>query len=60
MTRVGAAIREIELRVENNEKAVASANTSVARGYEIPEGIPENKGCSWAEFLVRQRKSPIL
>lgn len=37
-----AAIREIELRVENAEKMVASAHTSVASGYEIPEGIPES------------------
>lgn len=36
------AIREIEQRVERTEKMVASANTSVAQGYEIPEGIPES------------------
>lgn len=36
------AVREIEQRVEEAEKAVASANTSVANGYEIPEGIPES------------------
>lgn len=36
------AIREIEERVGEAEKMVASANTSVAAGYEIPEGIPES------------------
>ena len=36
------SVREIEQRVEQAEKAVASANTSVATGYEIPEGIPES------------------
>jgi hypothetical protein len=36
------AIREIEQRVERAEKLAASANTSVARGYEVPEGIPES------------------
>ncbi|HSI14034.1 MAG TPA: DUF1552 domain-containing protein [Chthoniobacter sp.] len=37
-----AAVREIEQRVEEAEKAVASANPSAATGYEIPEGIPES------------------
>ncbi|MDR3405294.1 MAG: DUF1552 domain-containing protein [Chthoniobacter sp.] len=37
-----SAVREIEQRVEQAEKAVATANTSVAAGYEIPEGIPES------------------
>jgi hypothetical protein len=37
-----AAVREIEQRVEQAEKMVASANPSVAAGYEIPEGIPES------------------
>ncbi len=36
------AIREIEQRVENAEAMVAKANTSVADGYEIPEGVPES------------------
>jgi len=36
------AIREIEQRVENAERMVASANTNVAAGYEIPEGVPES------------------
>jgi hypothetical protein len=36
------AVREIELRVDQAAKTVASANTSVAAGYEIPEGIPES------------------
>lgn len=36
------AIREIELRVDRAEKMVASANTSVAKGYEVPESIPES------------------
>jgi hypothetical protein len=36
------AVREIEQRVEQAERMVASANTSVAAGYEIPEGIPES------------------
>ncbi|MEA3213278.1 MAG: hypothetical protein QOE70_6335 [Chthoniobacter sp.] len=36
------SIREIEKRVENAEKMVASANTSVAAGYEVPESIPES------------------
>ena len=36
------SVREIEQRVEQAEKAVASANTAVANGYEIPEGIPES------------------
>jgi hypothetical protein len=35
------SIREIEQRVEQAEKMVASANTSVAAGYEVPESIPE-------------------
>src|SRR5260370_2988838 len=30
------------MRDEQAEKAVASANSSVANGYEIPEGIPES------------------
>jgi hypothetical protein len=37
-----SAVREIELRVEEAEKMVASANPSAAAGYEIPEGIPES------------------
>ncbi|MEP6670463.1 MAG: DUF1552 domain-containing protein [Chthoniobacter sp.] len=37
-----SAVREIEQRVEEAEKAVASANSSVTNGYEIPEGIPES------------------
>jgi hypothetical protein len=37
-----SAVREIEQRVEETEKMVASANPSVAAGYEIPEGIPES------------------
>jgi len=37
-----SAVREIEQRVEETEKAVASASPSVANGYEIPEGIPES------------------
>lgn len=37
-----SAVREIEQRVEEAEKAVASANTSMLNGYEIPEGIPES------------------
>jgi len=37
-----AAIREIELRVENAEKMVASAENAPAREYHIPEGIPES------------------
>jgi len=36
------AVREIEQRVEQAERMVASANPSVAAGYEIPEGIPES------------------
>ena len=36
------AVREIEERVAEAEKMVASANTSVAASYEIPEGIPES------------------
>lgn len=36
------SIREIELRVQQAEKMVASANTSVAAGYEVPESIPES------------------
>jgi hypothetical protein len=36
------AIREIELRVDQAARTVASANTSVAAGYEIPEGVPES------------------
>jgi hypothetical protein len=36
------AVREIELRVDQAAKTVASANTSVAAGYEIPEGVPES------------------
>jgi hypothetical protein len=36
------SVREIEQRVVQAEKAVASANPSVAQGYEIPEGIPES------------------
>ncbi len=35
------AIREIEQRVESAERMV-TGNTSVAAGYEIPEGIPES------------------
>jgi len=37
-----AAVREIEQRVERAERMVASANVSVATGYEVPEGIPES------------------
>ena len=36
------AIREIEGRIENAEKMVASAKTNPAAGYEIPEGVPES------------------
>jgi len=36
------AVREIELRVEQANRTVATANTSVAAGYEIPEGVPES------------------
>jgi len=36
------AVRDIELRVEQAEKTIASANVSAATGYEIPEGIPES------------------
>lgn len=36
------SIRDIELRVEQAEKMVASANTGVAAGYEVPESIPES------------------
>jgi hypothetical protein len=35
------AVRDIEQRVERAEQMVA-ANTEVARGYEVPEGIPES------------------
>jgi hypothetical protein len=39
-----SAVREIEQRVEEAEKAVAMASpqTDIARNYEIPEGIPES------------------
>ena len=37
-----ASIRDIELRVEQAEKMVASADTSAAAGYEVPESIPES------------------
>jgi hypothetical protein len=37
-----SAVRDIEQRVEETERMVASANPSVAAGYEIPEGIPES------------------
>jgi len=37
-----SAVREIEQRVVQAEKAVRSADTSVAKNYEIPEGIPES------------------
>jgi hypothetical protein len=37
-----SAVREIEERVVQAEKAVHSADTSVAKNYEIPEGIPES------------------
>src|SRR5260221_6976954 len=36
------SIREIEKRVEEAEKMVAGADTSVAAGYEVPESIPES------------------
>jgi Protein of unknown function (DUF1552) len=36
------AIREIEQRVENAEKMVASTKPNPAAGYEIPEGVPES------------------
>ena len=36
------AVREIELRVDQAARTFASANTSVAAGYEIPEGVPES------------------
>ncbi len=36
------SIREIELRVQQAETMVASANTTVAAGYEVPESIPES------------------
>ncbi len=35
------SVRDIEQRVERAQQMVA-ANTSVAQGYEIPEGIPES------------------
>ena len=37
-----ASVREIEKRVENAERMVASAAPAIAPGYEIPEGIPES------------------
>ena len=37
-----ASVREIEKRVENAERMVASAVPAIAPGYEIPEGIPES------------------
>jgi hypothetical protein len=37
-----SAVREIELRVENAERTVASAGNLPTPGYEIPEGIPES------------------
>ena len=39
-----SAVREIEQRVEEAEKAVATASpqSNIAAGYEIPEGIPES------------------
>ena len=36
------AVREIELRVQDAEKMVKVANTSVAAGYQIPESVPES------------------
>ncbi|RYD41757.1 MAG: DUF1552 domain-containing protein, partial [Verrucomicrobiaceae bacterium] len=36
------AIREIELRVDRAEKMIASTDTSAAKGYEVPESIPES------------------
>jgi len=36
------AIREIEIRVDRAQKMIASSNTQVARGYEVPESIPES------------------
>ncbi|MDQ3624445.1 MAG: DUF1552 domain-containing protein [Verrucomicrobiota bacterium] len=36
------AIREIEVRVQQAERMVASSSPGAARGYEIPEGIPES------------------
>ncbi len=36
------SIRDIELRVQQAEKTVASANTAVAANYEVPESIPES------------------
>lgn len=35
------SVRDIEQRVERAEKMV-TANTEVARGYEVPDGIPES------------------
>src|SRR3954462_11961194 len=35
------SVRDIEMRVERAQQMV-SANTAVAQGYEIPEGIPES------------------
>jgi len=37
-----SAVREIEQRVVQAEKAVRNADVSVAKNYEIPEGIPES------------------
>jgi hypothetical protein len=37
-----ASVREIERRLENAEKMVASASPAPALNYEIPEGIPES------------------
>jgi hypothetical protein len=36
------AIRDIEQRVERAEKLTRTGNTAVAKGYEVPEGIPES------------------
>ena len=37
-----ASVREIEKRVENAERMVASNAPAIAPAYEIPEGIPES------------------
>ena len=36
------AVREIELRVQQAEQQVSSANSGALANYEIPEGIPES------------------
>jgi hypothetical protein len=36
------SVRDIEQRVERAEHMVNPGNTAVAKGYEVPEGIPES------------------